>query len=61
MFAATRLASSSVIDLEISASRLSAHIHISDNLLIGVYDLEAAFYGFNGPWCWESPHAVFIA
>ena len=56
MFAATRLASSSVIDLEISASRLSAHIHISDNLLIGVYDLEAAFYGFNGPWCWEASH-----
>jgi hypothetical protein len=28
-------------------------IHISDGQLIGVYDLEAAVYGFNSPWCRE--------
>jgi hypothetical protein len=31
-------------------------IHISDGLLIGVYDFEAALSGFNGPLCWEAPH-----
>jgi len=59
MFAATRLASSSVIGLgNLGIALIGTAIHVSDNLLIGVYDLEAAFYGFNGPWCWESPHAV---
>jgi hypothetical protein len=31
-------------------------VHVSDGLLIGVYDLEAAVYGLNGPWWQEASH-----
>jgi hypothetical protein len=39
-----------------SIARVIMTIHISDGLPVRVYDLEAASYGFNGPWCWESSH-----
>jgi len=31
-------------------------VDISESLPVGVYDLEACVYGFNGPWCCEAPH-----
>jgi len=31
-------------------------VHTGQGLSVGVNDLEARVYGFNGPWCWEASH-----
>jgi hypothetical protein len=31
-------------------------VDIGERLAVGIQDLEAAVYSFNGPWCRESSH-----
>jgi len=38
-----------------STALVGVAIHVSDSLLIGIYDLEACFYRFNGPWWGKAP------
>jgi hypothetical protein len=42
----------------LSIALISMAIHISDGLLIGVYDFEAALDRLNAPWGREAPHAA---